>query len=331
MKITVDKKDLVNGLKTTNIIKTNSLQPILQGILFRAKNNKLTLVKTNLDITSVVEINAKVEKEGKIVINENLLVKIIANLPGEVKIELNKNNVKINKYKIHTLDVDDFPNVFQEKKILQTIKLDKNYSEFAKFVSGDGTKYVLENIYFGDNFVCSSDGRRVLLKETKTKLDFFIKPELTKHLIEKIDICENDIIITTADGVFYQRKIVGEFPDVKKYIPDYKDYVEVDNKELMRLVKATMPLVSENDLVIKLEITKDKLTVSKDSDTGNFTDSMDCKATRKLTIGFNPNYLLDFLSVFDEDITRIDIPIDGKHLISCKEGSKIVLLLPVKL
>ena len=329
MKVTINKSDFINALKRLNLIKNNNTLPILNAVLLQAEDT-FTLTKTNLEITAITYIELKETKEkGKVVIDFNLLNKVIPNLPKEIKIETKDNILKIGKYKLTTYKVEDFPKI-ENVKTDRTIKINKNFNELIPFVAKESGNFELTNIYFGKNYVSATDGKRAIVRKTDIDADFMLKPELANYLIENIYIGENDIIVKVPDVIYFQRKIEGKFPDIKQHIPKHTDYIEVNKTELTNLTKATLPLIS--DLYsIKLEITKNMLTVSKESEKGTFKDSIECKSTKDLTIGVNANYLLDFLKAIDEND---DIKIyfkDYQSPIHYKNEEKDILLMPVQL
>jgi DNA polymerase-3 subunit beta len=66
MKVTVLQKSLSDALTIASRFATSRAQlPILGNILLEAKDNKLNISATNLEMSVSLSIAAKIEKEGK--------------------------------------------------------------------------------------------------------------------------------------------------------------------------------------------------------------------------------------------------------------------------
>ena len=90
MKLTIKKDILLDGLnKVSKAISTKNLIPVLSGIKFDLKKNKLILTASDNDITiqtviiSEKDDDFKVEKEGSIIISGRYVLDIVRKLPDE--------------------------------------------------------------------------------------------------------------------------------------------------------------------------------------------------------------------------------------------------------
>ena len=90
MKLTIKKDILLEGLnKVSKAISTKNLIPVLSGIKFELKKNKLTLTASDNDITIQTVINSlkdddfKVEKEGSIIVQGKYMLDIVRKLPDK--------------------------------------------------------------------------------------------------------------------------------------------------------------------------------------------------------------------------------------------------------
>ena len=70
--------------------KRNSL-PILANILIEAKDNKLILSSTDMDISIIEEISCHVEEEGATTINSQILFDIVRKIDDNSQIEIISN------------------------------------------------------------------------------------------------------------------------------------------------------------------------------------------------------------------------------------------------
>src|SRR5574344_1435728 len=160
MKLTIKKDLLLDGLnKVSKAISTKNLIPVLAGIKFELKKNKLTLTASDNDITIQTVITAnkeedfKVEKEGNIIVQGKYILDIVRKLPDkyinievidELKILIYTENSEFN---LNGIDEDEYPNINldESKKKLEidnkTFKNIVNQTAFAS--SNEETKPVL--------------------------------------------------------------------------------------------------------------------------------------------------------------------------------------------
>ena len=192
MKLTIKKDILLEGLnKVSKAISTKNLIPVLSGIKFELKKNKLTLTASDNDITIQTVINSlkdddfKVEKEGSIIVQGKYMLDIVRKLPDkyinievidELKVLIYTENSEFN---LNGINEEEYPNINLEeskKKIVINNKVFKeivNQTAFAS--SNEETKPVLTGINFnivGDILECNSTdsyrlARKVVNLDTK--------------------------------------------------------------------------------------------------------------------------------------------------------------------
>ena len=90
MRVSCLQKKLLKGLRTVRpAVAARSLLPILAGVRLEARENRLHLTASNLDMTLSCQVAARVEEEGGIVVPARPLVDFVRLLPPErVDIEL---------------------------------------------------------------------------------------------------------------------------------------------------------------------------------------------------------------------------------------------------
>src|SRR5512133_496316 len=110
MNLTLSKEQLINGLQAVqNVVGTRTTLPILSNVLMRAENDRLELTATDLDVTIVCSVEAKVKKPGASTVPVKKLFGIVRELGNpELDMEVDDKNVcKITSgssfYKIHGL------------------------------------------------------------------------------------------------------------------------------------------------------------------------------------------------------------------------------------
>ena len=165
MKLTIKKDILLEGLnKVSKAISTKNLIPVLSGIKFELKKNKLTLTASDNDITiqtvitSSKEDDFNIEKEGSIIVQGKYMLDIVRKLPDkyinievidELKVLIYTENSEFN---LNGINDDEYPNINLEeakKKIIINNKVFKDIVNQTAFASSnEETKPVLTGINF---------------------------------------------------------------------------------------------------------------------------------------------------------------------------------------
>src|SRR5213083_1366677 len=116
MNLTISKEQIINGLQAVqNVVSTRTTLPILSNVLLRAEGDKLELTATDLDVSIVCSVEAKVKKPGASTVPVKRLFGIVRELSNsDIELEVDdKNTCAIRSgpsfYKINGLSADEFP------------------------------------------------------------------------------------------------------------------------------------------------------------------------------------------------------------------------------
>ena len=101
-----------------NIIERKNTLPILSNVLIEAKNNKLNIVATDLDIVYQDEItDIKISKDGSTTTSATVLHDLLRKLPSDLEVVFvlqDENKLSItaenSKFNLLCLPVNNFPN-----------------------------------------------------------------------------------------------------------------------------------------------------------------------------------------------------------------------------
>src|SRR6202012_3298712 len=122
MNLSITKDQIIAGLQAVqNVVSNRTTLPILSNVLLRAENGKLELTATDLDVTVVCSVDAKVTKEGSTTVPVKKLFGIVRELNGgEIELETDDKNVTSVRsgssfFKIHGLGADEFPPIQNPK------------------------------------------------------------------------------------------------------------------------------------------------------------------------------------------------------------------------
>ena len=368
MIFTVDKSAFEKAITPVSIIaQSKAAESNYSGIFIQAKDDCLTLYCYDIEKGIKTTVNADVEKEGKIIADPQI-VPIIHSLPeGEVRIEVDDNYImKITSgeadFQILGKSGDTYPNM-PEVKGFSTFKISKkqfkamiNKTIFA--VSSDDTKPVLKGSLFNvtsDKISISAiDGFRVAVRSEKSKSEnpelnirFIMPGKAQQNIMRLMDDSDEDIVcelsnkhlIITMDSLFMLfRLLEGDFPDYKKYLPEYQSVAVVDRASLISCLERVALINDKLKASAKLQFSADKLKISCETDKGKINDLITCSLEGEdMEINFNQNYLIDALKACDDDLVVLRLANRGKGMViiprdeDVKEDvSYLQLVMPVR-
>ncbi len=303
MKLTIKKDILLDGLnKVSKAISTKNLIPVLSGIKFDLKKNKLTLTASDNDITIQTVISPKkeedfkVEKEGSIIVQGKYILDIVRKLPDkyinievfdELKILIYTENSEFN---LNGIDEDEYPNINldeSKKKIEINNKVFKeivNQTAFAS--SNEETKPVLTGINFnvvGNVLECNSTdsyrlARKVVNLDTSVEESYNIV--IPSHNIlefsrildddEKVNIelhiSNNKVLFIYKNIKFQSRLINGTYPNTSNLMPK-EEFLTVYTKlnDIYNVIDRASILTSDKEKNIVTLETEGNLLILKSS------------------------------------------------------------------
>ena len=127
MKIKVTQEKLSKALNNVSRIAVGKVTlPILNNVLIRVNDKKVSLITTNLDMAVIDFLPVSSSENGVITVPAKLLAEFISNLPKGETIEISSKDTKVTvsagKYSsvINGTLADDFPELpeMDEKKIV---------------------------------------------------------------------------------------------------------------------------------------------------------------------------------------------------------------------
>ena len=329
----VVKRDAL--LKSINFVqgvveKKNTL-PILSNVLLELKNNKLSVVATDLDIIFNDEIlEVKIIKEGSTTTSAAILFDILRKIPSnsdlnfELKTE-NKLSLKSENsdFNLLCLPIDNFPTFADEFKG-QEISLDN--SKFLKLlnktrisVSNDDTRHYLNGIFLhlteahGRNFLTgvATDSHRL----SSSSLEINNSDQLCSLLSENsepltMQTSENKIKFIIGKMRLVSKVIDGKFPDYKKVVPTNNDKkLTVSSKDFISSIERVTSVSLDGKEGVKLLINKDNIQLSVNSaNSGEGNEKIKAEFNSdSLNISFNSKYLIDIASEIEDKNLKLNL------------------------
>ena len=343
MEISVSKAELLKELTATQgVVERKTTIPILSNFLFEAADGKLSITATDLDLSLRTSCAAKVKKDGSCTIPARKLydyVKLLGD--GDISIKLMENHwVQIRSGRSNTKMVGmaraNFPAVpaFPENLALklpaQVLRTLISKTIFA--ISTEESRYTLNGalmvIKAESLTMVATDGHRLshientaarfagVSGEMKTLVPKKAMAELYSLLnssdVDAVDFAKDDstLFFRVGGRVLTSRQLTGQFPNYEAVLPkDNSKSVTLRCEDLAGAIQRVAQFADERSGAIRVKLEKNELRVSSSStETGESEDSIETNYDAEpMTIGFNSQYLLDFLKVTNTGEVRLEL------------------------
>ena len=288
MRLTCLPEKLNEGLATVGrVVAPRSTLPVLGNVLLETDGGQLKLAATNLELTVVCWVGAKVEGEGAITLPARLLADYVGLLAAGEPLQLELKGKKAHllcgrsEANISGIDAEEFPAIpsvsggASLKIAAPRLKEAINQVVFA--AAPDDSRPVLAGVQMavsgGKLTMAAADGFRLAVR--KVDLGDADVPDLTmivpaKALTEVARGLPNDEdveveIAVTADqsqvlfrhrqAEVVSRLIEGQFPDFNRIIPkDSKTRVTLQTADFLRATKAAQVFARDNSMIVRLNL-----------------------------------------------------------------------------
>ena len=342
MEFSVTKSALLNELSTTQgVVERKTTIPILSNLLVEAKDGRVTITATDLELSVRTSCEAKVKKEGAGTIPAKKLLELVRLLPeGEIRFKLLENHwVEIvsdrKKYKLVGMAKENFPALPTMPHVL--VKLPAAVMESligkTKFaISMEESRYTLNGgllILKPETLaMVATDGHRLALAETDQKLTGLngevkvLIPKKAMDEVEKlastagsdaqIDFAkdESHLFFQIGHRLLISRILTGQFPNYEAVLPrDNNRTVVLERAELGDAVRRVSQLADQRSHAVKFAVSSEGVEISASSpEYGEAKENNEKENKREpIAIGFNSRYLLDFLGAAADGPVSIEL------------------------
>lgn len=334
MEIEISQEKLSKALNNVSRITNNKvLLPILNNVLIRVDNKKISLTSTNLDIAIVNYISAISSKNGVITAPAKLLAEFVSNLPKNEKIKLTTKDDKLTitsgKYSsnINGAIADDFPEL-PEINDKTAVVFKMGVEEFKNSVnqviiasSSDLTRPALTGVYFNvynkTLAIASTDGYRLaekkLIKNVQSEVNVIVPATSLQDVLRVIDDEMEEIEISFGEDLVRFRlgeievisKIIdASYPDYRKLIPKNNEIkIGVNREELIRITKLAALFArrsASGSIVCEAKKPNIFSVKSVASELGENDSIIETEITEEGKVNLNSRFLIDALNVLDE-------------------------------
>jgi len=343
MEITVSKFELLRELAATQgVVERKTTIPILSNYLFEAGGDRLFLTATDLDLSLRTSCNAKVKKEGSCAIPARKLHDYVKLLPdAEITIKLletqwvnircGRSNTKmVGMSRSNFPSLPPFPTAGVVRIPAQVLRGMIARTGFA--IANEESRYTLNGALMvlkpESITMVATDGHRLAHVERSGESFEGVSGEM-KTLIPKkamdelralADTTEVDTIEFAKDEstlyfrigprLLTSRQLTGQFPNYEAVLPkDNSKTIALHGDELAASISRVAQFADERSRAVRLKLEAGELKLSaSSSETGESEDSLETDYHGEpLTIGFNVQYITDFLKAVGAGDVRLEL------------------------
>jgi len=334
MDVLINKNALLKELQyVQGVVERKTTVPILANLLLEAEGSTLVVTATDLDVTFQCSCPAQINEDGAITVPARKFFDIIRLLPDEADVhlkEISANSAEWmevlcqrSRFKVASLARESFPDVpdfNRESIILPARALSFMISRCIYAITQEESRYTLNGALMivnpaGISFV-TTDGHRLVLVEHDVALEG-IEEEVRvlipkKTLVELSRLSqdtesgsvsfahtENHIFFKAGDRKLVSRVLTGQFPNYEMVIPkDCAHEVIVNSADFSGCLKRTSIMADEESKAVVFDVQEDQMEITAvSSDFGEAKDFIPVEYDGdSFQIGFNAQYILDFLS-----------------------------------
>ncbi|MGO9242701.1 MAG: DNA polymerase III subunit beta [Bryobacteraceae bacterium] len=337
MEFSVNKADLVRELNLSQgVVERKTTIPILSNILIEAEGDMLTLTATDLELGIRCEAPAKVKSAGTGTIPAKKLLDYVRLLPeAEVQVKIADNHWMTlvcgrSRTRIAGMSRESFPELPEMPAVMTKIPVGLLSSMITKTIfsiSVEESRFTLNGALLqlkGTALaVVATDGHRLALVEcenplvedegvnTKALLPRKAMNELLKLAGEEPDreagvefaADDNHLFFRLGRRLLISRKLTGNFPDYERVLPKaHAHSVEIGKEELRAAIERVSQFSDERSRAIKIRFGENEAVIhSSISESGESEENLSVDYSGPtVEIGFNAQYLLDFLRAVTE-------------------------------
>ena len=337
MEFSVSKNDLVRELGLSQgVVEKKTTIPILSNVLIEARGDRIILTATDLELGIRCSCPAKVKKEGAGTVPARKLLDYTRLLPdAELNLKFLENHWASitcgrSRTKIAGMSRESFPELPQMPETISEISvslLSSMISRTAFAISMEESRFTLNGALLllsseGMTMV-ATDGHRLAYVESGTGANggsakSFRALIPKKAMGEIVKLAEesgpeaklvfagddNHLFFRFGERLLITRKLTGNFPDYERVLPkDNTNIAKLKKEEIRSAIERVSQFADERSRAIRVQFGQGEVKVFSSSvETGESEESVTSEyAGPDLEIGFNAQYLLDFLRAIQQD------------------------------
>ena len=371
MKLIIERAALLKALAhVQSVVERRNTIPILSNVLLDARDDRLGLSATDMDIAIEEHVPAEVDQSAATTTSAHTLYEIVRKLPdgAQVEIEMSGESGRLTlragraEFTLACLPREDFPAMSAGELPHRfsvpagDLRALVDRTRFA--ISTEETRYYLNGIYLHTPDIdggkvlraVATDGHRLARVEMPAPtgsegMPGVIVPrkavgelrKLVDETTEPVSVALSDARIRFAfDSVVLTSKLIdGTFPDYERVIPVGNDKVlEVDARVFAQAVDRVSTISTDKSRPVKLALGPGNLVLSASSpESGTATEEIEIGYDGEaIEIGFNSRYLLDITQQIEGDDARFIMADAGSPTIvqDAQDEGALYVLMPMR-
>jgi DNA polymerase-3 subunit beta len=335
MEFTVRKFDLLQELTLIQgVVERKTTIPILANVLVKAEGGELRIAATDLEIGLKSVCVSKTTVPGTVTLPAKRLYEIVRALPDkDIKFKRGEANwvgvtCGSSRFRIAGLPQEDFPTLAEPKSIIARIPSDvlaKLITRTIFAISTEDSKFTLSGALLllkpGSITMVATDGHRLAhiekseaLEEVSEEIKVLVPRKAMNELVRMISESadpdrigfgrdDNHLFFDMGKRLLVSRMLTGQFPNYEAVLPRNNDrVVTVNREEIASAIKRVAILSDERSRTVKLMLATGTMEITAShSDLGEAHETLEVDYEKEdLQVGFNYQYLLDFLTTADE-------------------------------
>lgn len=329
MNIQINRETLLKPLTSvTSIVEKRHTLPILSNLLLEAKQNKIHLTATDLEMQISLSVESATSNDFSTTISAKKLLDICRSLPDNSDINMATNDSRItvkagkSRFNLQTLPAADYPVMTktqsqgtvvtipqrQLKELLKQVEFAMAQQDIRYYLNGLLVEVVANRLN-----IVGTDGHRLSftsteLKENYEKQDVILPRKTVIELIKLLDDSEEDVNVEIANNQvnfsfgnikLISKVIDGKFPDYNRVIPTgHQNTFTTERLGVLLAMQRASILSNEKYRGIRMVLSNNNLKlISTNSDQEEAEEELEITyGSDVLDIGFNVTYLIDVLN-----------------------------------
>lgn len=333
MEFTVSKADLARELGLLQgVVEKKTTIPILSNVLLEARGDRLYLTATDLELGMRTSCPAKVKKEGSGTIPARKLLDYVRLLPdADISVKFAENNWASmtcgrSRTRIAGMSRESFPELPAMPETaarIPTRQLVTMISRTMFAISMEESRFTLNGalLLMGEKglTMVATDGHRLAYTHANTAGQGSYRSLVPRKAMAEITKLadgadadaqagfsgdDNHLFFEFGTRLLITRKLTGNFPDYDRVLPqDNTNISTVLREEIKSAIERVSQFADERSRAIRVQFTTGEIRVFASSlETGESEESVPAEyAGPDLEIGFNAQYLLDFLRAVPQE------------------------------
>ena len=343
MEFTVSKSDLVRELSLSQgVVEKKTTIPILSNVLLEAAGDRVILTATDLELGIRCSCPARIKKEGAGTVPARKLLDYVRLLPeGDLTMKFLENhwaNITCgrSRTRIAGMSRESFPELPAMPEPMAEIPVRTLASMIARTsfaISMEESRFTLNGALLvmrpeGLTMV-ATDGHRLAYvqatpaesgqvdKQFRALVPKKAMAELVKLADETVPDAkavfagdDNHLFFQVGHRLLITRKLTGNFPDYERVLPkDHSVTAKLQKDEIRSAIERVAQFADERSRAIRVQFTNGEVKVfSASVEMGESEESVTSEYDGPdMEIGFNAQYLLDFLRATPQDHVAFEL------------------------